>query len=267
MQLINEERLVTVVIPNYNQEKFVIRAVSSALKQTHKNVEVIVVDDGSDDSSVGQLEQFGKLITIVLKENGGAASARNLGITHSNGDFICFLDADDFLSNDYIQSQLNVLRESGDKLVYCRMNIVDADANLIGQSKESRDGDFKNIFQREFGSTPFPPSAMLIDSAVVRESIKWNTKLNKYAEDFEFIGKCAQFTNFSFNNDPLVFHTEHPESLTARITSDYLIDNLAVMKNLLITYQMFNPLRWVYGFFRIFKIYSLSVLKQKIRAN
>jgi glycosyltransferase involved in cell wall biosynthesis len=262
-----EESLVTVVIPNYNQEKFVTRAVASVIEQSHKNVEIIVVDDGSTDSSILQLRRFGKLITIVLKENGGAASARNLGMTYSNGDFLCFLDADDFLATNFIQSQLSCLRKSGNKLAYCRMNIVDADAKLIGMSNESRDGNFKNVFQREFGSTPFPPSAMLIDGSVVRESIKWNTKLNKYAEDFEFIGKCAQFTDFSFNNEPLVFHTEHPESLTARITNDYLIDNLVVMKNLLITYHMFNPLRWTYGFLRIFKIYSLSVLKQKIRAN
>jgi glycosyltransferase involved in cell wall biosynthesis len=255
------------LITNYNYSAFITECLEGVLSQSKPFNLVLVVDDGSTDSSILQLRRFGKLITIVLKENGGAASARNLGMTHSNGDFICFLDADDFLATNFIQSQLSCLRKSGNKLAYCRMNIVDADAKLIGLSKESRDGNFKNVFQREFGSTPFPPSAMLIDGAVVRESIKWNTKLNKYAEDFEFIGKCAQFTDFSFNNELLVFHTEHPESLTARITSDYLIDNLVVMKNLLITYHKFNPLRWTYGFLRIFKIYSLSVLKQKIRAN
>ena len=255
--------LVTIVIPNYNQEKFVARAVASALSQSYENIEVIVVDDGSTDGSLDVLKQFNSSIKLLLKENGGAASARNLGMNQSRGEFICFLDADDYFAENFIASQLRVLRESGNKLVYCRMTIVDSEEKSIGYSKEDRSGNFKSIFQREFGSTPFPPSSILINSSIVDIGIEWNTRI-KRAEDYEFIGLCALYTDISFNNKSLVFHTEHSGSLTSKTTVLYLFDNLTVMRNLLIAYHNFNPLSWAKGFFKVLKIYILSVFKEKL---
>ena len=93
----DENQLVSVVIPIYNREKTIIRAINSVLSQTYTNVEVIVVDDCSEDNSVRvvkQLESF-KIRIIELSENHGAAYARNVGIKASNGYYIAFLDSDD----------------------------------------------------------------------------------------------------------------------------------------------------------------------------
>lgn len=91
----NKMPLVSIVINNYNYGSFLNQSIDSALDQTYDNVEVIVVDDGSNDHSSEIIQSYGNKITPVLKKNGGQASAFNSGFQASNGDIICLLDADD----------------------------------------------------------------------------------------------------------------------------------------------------------------------------
>ena len=92
--------VVSVIINNYNYERFVGEAIDSALRQTYARLEVIVVDDGSTDDSRAVIESYGKGIVPVFKPNEGQASAFNAGFARSSGEIICFLDADDlFLPN------------------------------------------------------------------------------------------------------------------------------------------------------------------------
>jgi glycosyltransferase involved in cell wall biosynthesis len=87
--------LVTILINNYNYGRFLTDAIDSALNQTYRNVEVIVVDDGSTDDSREIVASYGSRIIFVMKENGGQASALNAGFAASRGEIICLLDADD----------------------------------------------------------------------------------------------------------------------------------------------------------------------------
>ena len=87
--------LVTILINNYNYGRFLKDAIDSALNQTYRNLEVIVVDDGSTDDSREIIAAYGNKITSVLKENGGQASALNAGFAASRGEIICLLDSDD----------------------------------------------------------------------------------------------------------------------------------------------------------------------------
>ncbi|BAY87276.1 putative glycosyl transferase [Calothrix parasitica NIES-267] len=87
--------LVSILINNYNYGRFVGQAIDSALGQTYENIEVIVVDDGSNDNSREVIKGYGNQIISVLKKNGGQASAINAGFAASKGDIICLLDADD----------------------------------------------------------------------------------------------------------------------------------------------------------------------------
>ena len=88
--------LVSILINNYNYGRFLSEAIDSALNQTYRNIEVIVVDDGSVDESRETIGMYGNRIISVLKENGGQASAFNAGIATCRGEIICMLDADDF---------------------------------------------------------------------------------------------------------------------------------------------------------------------------
>src|SRR6476646_282737 len=97
------EPLVSILINNYNYERFLKDAIDSALNQTYSKIEVIVVDDGSTDNSRSVIESYQDKVTAIFKENGGQASAFNTGFEASQGEIICFLDADDMFQPEKVK--------------------------------------------------------------------------------------------------------------------------------------------------------------------
>lgn len=112
---------ISVIIPVYNAEKYLNECISSIAKQTMRDIEIIAVNDGSTDNSLNILDELsskysGKL-KIFTKENGGAGSARNIGIENSNGEFIKFVDADDYLKVDILEKMYTIAKENNVSLV------------------------------------------------------------------------------------------------------------------------------------------------------
>lgn len=102
--------LVSVIIPAYNSEKYIVETIESVLNQTWKQIEIIVIDDGSSDETFNRLANYTySRLKIYTQENKGACAARNLGFKYSNGEFIQFLDADDILAPDKIEQQVKQL--------------------------------------------------------------------------------------------------------------------------------------------------------------
>lgn len=136
--------LVTILIPVYNGEKYVRDAIDSALNQTYKNIEIVVVNDGSTDSTETILESYGNRIRYVSKPNGGVSTALNTGISESTGEWISWLSHDDKYKPDKIKTQierLNQLMEQGvdiNKVVlYCANERIDINGNFISRKKTS----------------------------------------------------------------------------------------------------------------------------------
>lgn len=102
--------LVSVVIPAYNAEKFVLRAVSSVLEQDYAPIEILLVDDGSTDGTADRVRQAAPQARIVRQDNAGVAAARNTGLRHAQGELICFLDADDGWFPGKVAAQVDYLR-------------------------------------------------------------------------------------------------------------------------------------------------------------
>ncbi|MFF8955206.1 glycosyltransferase family 2 protein [Streptomyces sp. NPDC014894] len=101
--------LVSIVIPCFNGEQYIRSAVRSALRQTHRNIEIIVVDDGSTDGSGAVLEaEFGGALKIIRIPNSGPSRARNVGFDHSRGDFVQFLDADNVITPEKLERSLGL---------------------------------------------------------------------------------------------------------------------------------------------------------------
>lgn len=125
------EPLVSVLIPCYKADRFVREAVESALGQTHRNVEVVVVDDGSPDQSLDVLKEFGASIRLESGPNRGACAARNRAFELSQGEFIQYLDADDRLDPRKIELQLPLLLED-------RADMVLSKIGLFGDAKGER---------------------------------------------------------------------------------------------------------------------------------
>lgn len=98
---------ISVIIPLYNAEKYIAKCIESILRQTYKNFELIIVDDGSTDNSYDRVKNFhDDRIVYLSKENGGVASARNMGLDHARGAYCVFVDADDELNSDTYLEEL-----------------------------------------------------------------------------------------------------------------------------------------------------------------
>ena len=121
---LENEPLVSVVIPVYNREKSLKPAVQSVLAQTYRNVEVIIVDDGSTDKSAfvaTDLANVDERIRVVTQENAGACNARNRGIDLASGNFIAFQDSDDFWLPNKLESQMKAMKEKNADVVVCKL--------------------------------------------------------------------------------------------------------------------------------------------------
>ena len=99
--------LISVIVPVYNLEKYLVRCIESIIGQTYKNLEIILIDDGSTDTSVQIIDEFKKKynrIKVIHKENGGESSARNTGLRMATGEYIAFCDCDDWMDPDMYET-------------------------------------------------------------------------------------------------------------------------------------------------------------------
>lgn len=112
--------LISVIMPCFNGESFIASAVESVLEQTYPNIELIVVDDGSTDSSLSVLAGYGDRICVIEQYNAGPYPARNKGVQASKGEYLAFLDADDYWTKDCLEQLYDVLHKEPDAaLAYC----------------------------------------------------------------------------------------------------------------------------------------------------
>ena len=121
------ENLISVIVPVYNVEKYLNRCVDSIINQTYSNLEIILVDDGSKDLSPKICDELAKKdnrIKVIHKENGGVSQARNCGISVANGDFIAFVDSDDWLELDMYEKLIQKQEENNYDVVLCGFNLA-----------------------------------------------------------------------------------------------------------------------------------------------
>ncbi len=115
----NHAPLVTIIIPCYNREKYIKDAINSCLRQTYSHIEIIVVDDGSQDNSINVIREYKSKVKLITQKNSGVSVARNTGIEASQGDFLVFLDSDDWISDDLIEMHINTFKKWDDLDIAC----------------------------------------------------------------------------------------------------------------------------------------------------
>lgn len=118
----NKEPMVSVIVPIYNVEKYLKRCIDSILNQTYKNLEIILVDDGSPDNCPEICDEYAKSdkrIKVIHKQNAGVSAARNDGIAFANGDLIGFVDPDDYINSSMYEEMVNYLVSENCDLVSC----------------------------------------------------------------------------------------------------------------------------------------------------
>lgn len=114
--------LISVIVPIYNVEKYLARCVDSIVNQTYKNLEIILVDDGSPDSCPQMCDDYAKKdsrIKVVHKKNGGLSDARNAGMAVAKGEYISFIDSDDYVSDDFFECLLDVMNKENSDIAEC----------------------------------------------------------------------------------------------------------------------------------------------------
>lgn len=114
-------KLVTIAIASYNNGKYIERCVESVIHQTYQDLEIMIVDDGSQDDTMSLLKKYksDSRVNIVSKENGGLSSVRQMALEKATGDYICFIDADDYLADFYVESMLSKILEDGSNVCVC----------------------------------------------------------------------------------------------------------------------------------------------------
>lgn len=119
-------KLISIILPIYNGEKWIKRCLDSILKQTYKNFEVIIINDGSSDNSLEICNMYASndsRIKIISKENEGVSKARNKGINSANGEYIQFVDCDDWIEQNACEEMLKCMDKEKSDLVICGLNI------------------------------------------------------------------------------------------------------------------------------------------------
>lgn len=142
--------LVSIVIPVFNGANYMREAIDSAVNQTYKNIEVIVIDDGSTDETENIAKSYGNKIKYIKKENGGVASALNLGIKKANGEYISWLSHDDSYKKEKIFKQINRLKKLSPKqrkhaILYSNYEIIDKNSNKTFSIQWESDFDLEKL--------------------------------------------------------------------------------------------------------------------------
>ena len=124
---------ISIVIPIYNVENYLPQCLDSVINQTYKNLEIILVNDGSTDTCPQICDEYAakdSRITVIHQENGGSAKTRNKGLQKATGDFISFVDSDDFISENFYQKLFNILIENNAEIVECSYRTFDTELEL-----------------------------------------------------------------------------------------------------------------------------------------
>ena len=138
-----EKNKISVIVPMYNTEDYIERCIRSIMKQAYKNIEILIVDDGSTDRSLEicqELQREDSRIRIIQQENSGVSKARNVGIENSEGEYIGFVDRDDYLANDMYEKLLDCMNKSNSDL-------ASAGAFNVGRNGVPEDSQYINMVE------------------------------------------------------------------------------------------------------------------------
>ena len=192
---------VSVVVPVYNVIQYVEKCIRSILLQSYKNIEVVLIDDGSNDGSEIVCDRFAQednRVHVFHIKNSGVSAARNLGLEKSTGDFIFFVDSDDWIAKDAIAEMIDAVVKNDLDLIACNMYLVHK--NEQGDYVAKKDIIWPDINEITFMNrvdafyTIFSESAILANKIIKKVCIK-NNKFNEsidYGEDMLFLIQCLK---------------------------------------------------------------------------
>lgn len=222
-------QLVSIVVAIYNAESTISKCIESIIQQTYQNLQIILVDDGSTDESLKWCEFYKKQdsrVIVLHKENGGLTSARLAGYRKSEGDYIVFIDSDDYLAPQYVEKQYNNIVENNSQVSICSYVLVkhDSEENIYYEHKKDVYGSEEFVSElilprvyRMTKDTTYIPDFLwlrMFDINVVSESC-FVSEREVYTEDvffnFEIYRRCK---TISILDECLYYYCFNGQSLT-----------------------------------------------------
>lgn len=202
---------ISIIIPVYNAQEYLSKNIESILQQSHQNLELILVDDGSKDDSASLMRYYGERdsrIKNLFQENSGAPTARNYGLSIASGDYIQFIDSDDYLSEDALLKMLTTAEKTGADIVMGSYDTVDdAGVFLKKISLPIEAGSYKRKeTQQVFSLIPPMPGNKMVRASVLKKKNLEFAPFLKQAQDLNFYLKVLLFADKIAVLDEVVYH-------------------------------------------------------------
>ncbi|WP_010232529.1 glycosyltransferase family 2 protein [Gillisia marina] len=224
--------LVSIIIPVYNSEKYILKTIESCLHQTYKNFEIIIINDGSTDRSEEIIKQFSDIRIKYSKiENSGPCYARNFGITKATGELFQFLDADDILDKRKLEFQVRNYKSNGDEFIYSGIMgyIINDQKNL----EPDFDFYYKNLEVEEYFREMFnhfgkyyTTGMWLVPRALVEKTHGWDEKV-LINNDGEYFSRIILFSKgvLFCPGSKFYYRRDVPMSVSKRFNSKHIYES------------------------------------------
>lgn len=194
---------ISIIIPNYNGGKYLNRCLESVLNQNYKNIEIIIVDDGSIDESKMIIENFVTKnpkvdVSVIYQNNMNGAVARNNGLNIAEGEYILFIDSDDVLANNVIKRELELIESSGADLLVGNYEVIDEHDKLIEKRKIfGKNVIYSNndeIFTNLCDISPVPTNKIYKTDIIKNNNIYWgNVRIGQDLNFYlKYLSKCKK---------------------------------------------------------------------------
>ena len=243
----DKDSLISIVIPIYNAEKYLEECLNSIKSQTYKNFEVIMVNDGSKDDSETICMNFlrsDSRFRYLKKANGGVSSARNLGLDNVKGDYITFIDADDWVDENYLELLITTVKKNHSDIVvssYKQFNNIDVfylrsytiqEKYLLNFEKMDRD-DFLTIFPKLMSiNVCFNNAVAKLFRKELVNNLRFDTSI-KYGEDLDFYFRLyLNVDSISYVDEPTYVYRMHGDSTTSNFNQEHAEQELSIFKKM-----------------------------------
>lgn len=223
----NKTPLISIILPVYNAEKYIERALKSLINQSYKNIEILCIDDGSKDNSYNIIKEFkDERIKLFRQENSGPAKARNVGLSNSKGEYIMFCDADDWYETNMCELMLETIIKQNVDFVICGCNIVDTYNTSIRSKEEFNYFKLKFNGYCNIGIYEFLMLNSMLWNKIFKKKIidEYNIKfIDGYEhDDYNFFYKylCCSNHFYSIYNKIYNYEISNPQSVMSTYYND-----------------------------------------------
>lgn len=234
-----QEPVISVIVPVYRVEKYLRRCVDSILGQTYKNLDIVLVDDGSNDNCPSICDEYSMLdkrVNVLHKSNGGLSDARNFGIDHAKGDFLVFVDSDDYINSNMIRKLYESLVENDSDIAICGFDYVDESGNKLPEQKKLNISgvynkeDIYHYYDREGVSWVLGVAWNKLYRKKLFSTLRYpQGKLHE--DDFISFHLYAQTDKVSFINENLYFYTQRSYSIMGDKLNIRHVDGVEALLN------------------------------------